>query len=71
MLQLDYKDDESSIGDRAIHNASTIKTLEALGVPFDFIGIWLKLHRENFNTRCEAYINAMNLCSCKYLKLLK
>ena len=58
-LQLDYKDDESSIGDRAIPNDATIKTLEALGATFNFIDIWLKLLRENYDARCEAYINAM------------
>ena len=41
-LQLDYKDDESSIGDREITNDATIKTLEALGATFNFIDIWLK-----------------------------
>ena len=41
-LQLDYKYYESSIRDRAIPNDATIKTLEALGVNFNFIDIWLK-----------------------------
>ena len=41
-LQLDYKDHESSIGDREITNDATIKTLEALGSTFNFIYIWLK-----------------------------
>ena len=60
-LQLYYKDDESSIGDRAVTTDATIKTLKALGASFDFIDIWLKLLREKFNARCEAYINAMEL----------
>ena len=34
-LQLDYKDDESSIRDREISNDATIKTLEALGATFN------------------------------------
>ena len=38
-LQPDYEDDEISIGDRAIPNDSTIKTLEALGATFNFIDI--------------------------------
>ena len=58
-LQLDYKYDKSSIGDRAIPDDSTIKTLQALGATINFIDIWLKLLRENFDARCEAYINAM------------
>ena len=36
-----------------------MKTLEALGATFDFIDIWLKLLRKNYDSRCEAYINAM------------
>ena len=58
-LQLEYKDDEISIGDREIPNDATIKTLEALGATFNFIDIWLKILRENYDARCEAYINAM------------
>ena len=58
-LQLDYKDDEISIGDRKIPNDATIKTLQALGVNFDFIDIWLKLLRENYCSISESYINAM------------
>ena len=56
-LQLDYKDDESSIGDREIPNDGTIKTLEALSANFNFIDIWLKLLRENYCARSESYIN--------------
>ena len=58
-LQLDYDDDVRIIGDRAIPNDATIKTLESLGATFNFIDIWLKLLRENYDARCEAYINAM------------
>ena len=58
-LQLDYKDYESSIGDREIPNDATIKTLEALGATFNFIDVWLKLLLENYDAICEAYINAM------------
>ena len=64
-LQLDYKDYESSIGDRAIPDDATIKTLEELGATINFIGIWLKLLRENFDARCEAYINAMKVMFMK------
>ena len=35
------------------------KTLEALGATINFIDIWLKFFRENFNSGCDAYINAM------------
>ena len=48
-LQNDYKDDESSIGDRAIPNYSTVKALKSLGATFNFIGIWL----HNF---CESIL---------------
>ena len=58
-LQLDYKDDEISIGNIEITNDATIKTLEALGATFNFIDIWLKLLRENYCARSESYINAM------------
>ena len=58
-LQLDDEDYVSSIGDRAIPNDATIKTLEALGATFNFIDIWLKLLRENYCALSESYINAM------------
>ena len=58
-LQLDYKDDTSSTGDRQIPDDETIKTLEALGATFNFIDIWPKFLRENYGARCEAYINSM------------
>ena len=58
-LQLYYKDDEISITDRAIMNYVTIKTLEALGDTFNFIGIWLECIRVKYDTKCEAYINGM------------
>ena len=58
-LQLYYKDNKSSIGDRAIPDNVTTKTLEALGATINFTDIWLKCFRENFNARCDAYINAM------------
>ena len=58
-LEPDYEDDGSSIGDRAITNDETIKTLESLGATFNFIDIWLKLLCENYCARSESYINAM------------
>ena len=45
ILQLDYKDDESSIGDRSIPDNATPKVLEALGATINFIDIWLKFFR--------------------------
>ena len=33
--------------------------VDELGATINFIGIWLKKIRENFNARCDAYINAM------------
>ena len=41
-LQLYYKYDERSIGDREITNDATIKTLEELVATFNFIDIWIK-----------------------------
>ena len=58
-LQPNYEYDEISIGDRAIPNDATIKTLEALGTTFNFIDIWLKLLRENHCARSASYINAI------------
>ena len=60
-LQLDYKNDESSIGDREIPNDATTKTLEALGATFNIIDIWLTLLLENYDAIYEAYIHAMKL----------
>ena len=58
-LQPDYEDDVSSIGDRAIPNDATIKTLESLGYTSNFIDIQLKLLRGNYSARSESYINPM------------
>ena len=60
-LQPDYEDGVISIGDKAVPNDATIKTLETLGATFNFIDIWLKLLRKHFDARCEAYINAMKV----------
>ena len=58
-LQPEYEDDISSIGDRAIPNDATIKTLELLNATFNFIDIWLKFLRDNYCTRSESCGNAM------------
>ena len=58
-LQLDYKYDESSIGDSSIPDNATTKSSEALGATVNFIDIWLKLFLEHCEARCYAYINAM------------
>ena len=59
ILQPEYKDDESSIGDRSIPDNATTKELESLGPTINFIDIWLKLFLEHCEARCYAYINAM------------
>ena len=59
MLQTDYKDDESSIGDRAIPNNAAVTELKSLGATFNFIDIWLKLLRKNYCARSESYSIAM------------
>ena len=69
-LQLDYKYDEISIGDRAIPNDATVKTLEALGATFNFIDIWLKFPRESFALEVSHILMLRKRCSCKYLKIL-
>ena len=58
-LEPDYKDNESSIGDRAIKNDAKVKTSDSLSATFNFIDIWLKLLRENYFARSESYSNAM------------
>ena len=57
-MQPDYKDDESSIVNRAIPDDSTIETLEELGATINFIDIWLDFFLENYDAICVAYINA-------------
>ena len=44
-----------------IPDNATTKTSEALGATINFIDIWLKLLREHFDVRCEAYINDMKV----------
>ena len=58
-LEPDYKEDESSIGDRAIPNNATVKELKSLGATFNFIDIWIKLLRENYCAQSESYRNAL------------
>ena len=58
-LQSDYKDDESSIGNRAIPNDSTVKALFSLCATFNFIDIWLQFLRENYYSQSESYSIAM------------
>ena len=49
----------SSIGDRSIHDNATPKSLEALGSTLNFMDTRLKLLLDNYDARCDAYINAM------------
>ena len=56
-LQLDYKDYERSIGDRAIPNDATIKTLEPLGATINFIYIYLTSSVNIFMKQFKPYIN--------------
>ena len=58
-LEPDYKDNESSIGDIEIPNDATVKYLKSLGDTFNFIGIWIKLLRENYCAQSESYSNAL------------
>ena len=70
-LQTDYKDDESSIGDRAILNDATVKTLESLGATFNFIDIWLKLLCKIIVLEASHIALLWKRCSNKYLNMLK
>ena len=70
-LQLDYKYDEISIGDRAIPDNATTKTLEALGATINFIDICIKLFCENLNARCDAYINPIKYTFMKIPQTIK
>ena len=58
-MQPDHEYDERKLGDRSMPKYATLKALTALGATLNFIDIWLKLFRGNFNSRCDAYINAM------------
>ena len=58
IIQPDYEDSESSIGDRSIPKNETTKELKALGATLNFIDIWLKLFVDNYDARCVSYINA-------------
>ena len=58
-IQPNYEDDESSIGDRSIPKCATTKALKLLGATLNFIGIWLKLFLDNYDTRCDTYVNAI------------
>ena len=70
-LQLYYKDDEISIGDRSIPDNETTKTLEELGATINFIDIWLKCFCGNFSARWDAYINAMKYMFKKIPQTIK
>ena len=53
-----YKYEEIIIRDRLIPKNVTTEVLEALGDTINFIGIWLKLLKENYEVRCEMYNKA-------------
>ena len=50
---------ESSLGDRSIPKYATTKSLTALGASLNFIYIWIKIFLDNYNARCDAYVNSM------------
>ena len=58
-IQSNYEYDEIIIGDRSIPKDATTKSLKALGATLNCIDIWIKLFLDNYDTRCEAYINAI------------
>ena len=58
-IQPDYKYDEIGIGDRSIPKYATTKLLKALSYTLNFIDTRLKLFPDNYDARCDAYVNAM------------
>ena len=58
-LQDDYKDDEISIGNRAIPNDATVKALKSVSNTFSFIDICLNNFREKYFAQIESYSIAM------------
>ena len=58
-MQQYYEYYEISIGDSSILNDATPKLLESLGATINFIDLWLKFFLDNYNARCDSYINAM------------
>ena len=51
IFKTSYEDEESSIGDRPIPKKTTTESLEALGVTFNFIDVWIKLLYNNYEAR--------------------
>ena len=58
-IQPNYEDYDWSLVDRSIPKYATTKALTALGATLNFIDIWLKFFIDNYNARCDAYVNAM------------
>ena len=58
-IQPNHEDDEIIIGDRSIHRYETTKSLKSLGATLNFIDAWIKLLPNIYDSRCDAYVNAM------------
>ena len=58
-IQQNDENYEISIGDRSITKDATTKALKALYTTLNFIDIWLKLFLDNYDARCDAYVNNM------------
>ena len=58
-MQPNYEGDESSLRDRSIPKYETTKALTALGPTINFIDRWLILFLDNYNDRCDTYVNDM------------
>ena len=48
-IQQVYEGNENSIGDSSITKNATTEVIKALGATLDFIDIWLKLYKENYD----------------------
>ena len=58
-MQPNYEDDEISLGDRSIPKYATTKLLKALSYTLNFIDTRLKFFPDNYDARCDSYINSM------------
>ena len=70
-LQLYYKDDEIIIGDRAIPDNTSTKTLESLGATINLLIYGLNCFVEILTLDVMHVSMVFKLCSGKHLKLLK
>ena len=54
-----YEYDERNIGDRLIPKHVTTEALDSLDATINFIIVWIKLFKDNYDARLVAYITSM------------